>query len=48
MNCRHHSSKAVFGPGGKVLIKGSWDGTATTQDEIYDPNTEKWTVVPKK
>ncbi len=48
LNHVHGNEKAVLEPDGKVRMPGGWDGSKMTDDELYDPNTEKWTVVPKK
>ncbi len=48
LNHRHGSQEAVLEPDGKVRMPGGWDSSKMTDDELYDPNTEKWTVVPKK
>lgn len=48
MNHTHCGREAVLQSNGTVWMPGGWDGRKMTDDEVYDPATEKWTVVPKK
>ena len=48
LNHTHRGMHAVLQPDGKVRIPGGWDGFKNTNDELYDPVTEKWIVIPNK
>ena len=48
LNYTHRSARAILEPDGKVLIPRSSDDFISSEDEIYDPKTEKWTAVPKR
>jgi hypothetical protein len=48
LNGTHRARQAVLLPNGKVRIPGGWDGHKITDDELYDPDTGSWTVIPNK
>jgi hypothetical protein len=48
MNHTHRGRDAVLESNGTVRMPGGWDGRKITDDEVYDPATEKWSTVPKK
>jgi hypothetical protein len=48
LNHTHRGMHAVLQPDGKVRIPGGWDGFKITNDELYDPATGAWAVIPKQ